>query len=466
MKLRLHLSQLTLLAIVIYLGAVPLLAPVPGAHDFARMWQLPVLLIGLSAFTIQSIGTSSAPWAAKRSTWMFVGLGSLALASAAQSTHTVFALQEIGLTVALLVLALRVAQEASTRGPAFFVNGLCAGVLIYTAVILSVYGAALSTGTPLDARALNLGYDNPRFLNHAQNIALPLVVSASLSAKSRRWVVALLVAAVVQLAWMFMDLARSSTLALVTATLVLAAFGGRRFAIRMGAVLVAGAILYALLFVLLPDLLVVSWNPTFAPAAEAGSDHSRLYLWQIARKMIETHPLLGSGPMHFAAVDNGKGAHPHNLYLQWAAEFGLPSTGLLLALLVAPVWAGLRRLRREPALQSSGAGVIAACLASLVDAGFSGNFVMPISQVWVAAAYGLLLAQLARPNPALAAQRSGPATRPRLLLICLVSLVLQGGLVVCWWQQGTRTAPKLSASTREVPADTKPRPRFWQNGWF
>ena len=33
------------------------------------------------------------------------------------------------------------------------------------------------------------------------------------------------------------------------------------------------------------------------------------------------NPLLGLGPAHFAYAYNGEGAHPHNFWLQLAAEW-------------------------------------------------------------------------------------------------------------------------------------------------
>jgi O-antigen ligase len=49
---------------------------------------------------------------------------------------------------------------------------------------------------------------------------------------------------------------------------------------------------------------------------------SRWTLWRISMEAALAHPLLGIGPMHFAYVDNGEGAHPHNFWLQLAAEWG------------------------------------------------------------------------------------------------------------------------------------------------
>ena len=48
-----------------------------------------------------------------------------------------------------------------------------------------------------------------------------------------------------------------------------------------------------------------------------------------------SHPLLGIGPMQFAALRSQVGAHPHNWPIQIAAEWGFPATVILLVLIIA-----------------------------------------------------------------------------------------------------------------------------------
>jgi hypothetical protein len=61
-----------------------------------------------------------------------------------------------------------------------------------------------------------------------------------------------------------------------------------------------------------------------------------------------------------------------------------------------------------------------ACVAALIDATFSGNFVMPVSQLWLALGFGLLLGHL----PA----STVPSHSRAWALVAWLLLVVQVGL--------------------------------------
>lgn len=65
----------------------------------------------------------------------------------------------------------------------------------------------------------------------------------------------------------------------------------------------------------------------------------RLYLWRCAFNEIKSSPLTGHGPMAYQAH---YGTYPHNLFLELAADFGLPA---MLAVLVFGLYVLLRLLR-------------------------------------------------------------------------------------------------------------------------
>ena len=173
--------------------------------------------------------------------------------------------------------------------------------------------------------------------------------------------------------------------------------------------------------------------------------------------------------MHFAhyvdALLARKGAHPHNLYLQWLAELGIVPAGLLLGVWMRAVW-GMGQTVRQVAMQGHAqemmVGIVlwATILGMAVDAAFSGNLVMPVSQVWCAVAAGCgwrWVTVQALPGEFTAVDpgrwRVGGLVVLTIGLWC-VSMVefvdLQARLVELMNQMPT---PKLS-------------PRFWSHGWF
>ncbi|MBN0274093.1 O-antigen ligase domain-containing protein, partial [Pseudomonas aeruginosa] len=80
-----------------------------------------------------------------------------------------------------------------------------------------------------------------------------------------------------------------------------------------------GLALYFLLMVGLPTWLGI--DMTLMSGMRSGLS-LRDVLLRDAWGMFVAHPLLGVGPMHFSAVPNSVGAHPHQMLLQWFAEWG------------------------------------------------------------------------------------------------------------------------------------------------
>lgn len=159
----------------------------------------------------------------------------------------------------------------------------------------------------------------------------------------------------------------------------------------------------------------------------SGSTLFRFTLWRVALEIFQAHPWLGVGPANFgrALLALNDGSLPrrqivtaHNLYLNLAAEMGLP--GLLAGgwLLVAAVRAGLVRWRTAQSQQERLR--ITACLAALAGWGAQqvvDTFLAPTNwlPVLVLASFALVPA-----SPA-----SGPPRRGRRWAVAaLVALAL------------------------------------------
>jgi putative inorganic carbon (hco3(-)) transporter len=94
-------------------------------------------------------------------------------------------------------------------------------------------------------------------------------------------------------------------------------------------------ILAALLILLSPASMRERFTSMVHPS-EADSNQFRLVTWRTGLRMIEAHPLLGLGPegpkYHFdeylpadvTVKPSGWYGHLHNIYLQYAAERGIP----------------------------------------------------------------------------------------------------------------------------------------------
>ena len=151
-----------------------------------------------------------------------------------------------------------------------------------------------------------------------------------------------------------------------------------------------------------------------------------------------------------------------------AAEFGIPF--LLLALTLVAL--GVRRFVvlihgcNDPQQRLCGIGLFFACIAIAVDGFFSGNFVMPVSQTWIAFTLGWSLAWMRSQHASLNQQASATARHSwawRLSIPFL--LALQLWLVADIWPEAVDLDRYLQDTMMRFPSPTM-NPRFWSHGWF
>jgi O-antigen ligase len=137
------------------------------------------------------------------------------------------------------------------------------------------------------------------------------------------------------------------------------------------------------------------------------SNEHRRVTWRTGVNIIEHHPWFGLGPegvkYHFKEyvpadikqLPEGWYGHLHNIYLQFAAERGIPTMLILMWMLVKIVWDFWRRLRKLPPGLSDARfvlqGAIAVWLATMVGGVFEHNLgdseVLTMFLVVVAAGY-------------------------------------------------------------------------------
>jgi O-antigen ligase len=97
----------------------------------------------------------------------------------------------------------------------------------------------------------------------------------------------------------------------------------------------------------------------FNPHGDTDSNEHRIVTWFTGLEMIKAHPLLGLGPeqvgKQFKAyvpasiprpLPTGYYGHLHNIYLQYAAERGIPAMLVMLWLIGTILWDAFRALRR------------------------------------------------------------------------------------------------------------------------
>jgi O-antigen ligase len=233
-------------------------------------------------------------------------------------------------------------------------------------------------------------YVNIRNFNHYQTWTLPLL-GGVLLAIPQGWKAARGgVFGLVALWWtlVFASNVRGTIVAMGVAAVGVGFFfreRAKRWLFVQAAGLITGLILYYLLF------STGGSPPVVEKFSEGGTYSKRLQLWMTSLEMAWAHPWLGAGPMHFAwpPYRFATAGSPHNALLQWVAEWGIPSAGIMSGLAVwgGRCWMHQEQRAAEATPKTANAvrvALVAAVLAAAAHAMVSGLLVAPISQVFLA----------------------------------------------------------------------------------
>jgi O-antigen ligase len=455
-----------LLAFVALVPLLPLRLAGGSDHDASRVTQLAVLLLMALAWgwgrlqngrlnpTIRPLHALSA-----------VGL---ALASAVASAVPTMAMRELALALGLAGAVFATADGLATDGRRLAGHAVLLASALYAALLAALLSSSLLTGEPMIWSAATIGYDHYRFFNHVQTIAIPLLAWLATSQRPRSARAAAWFALVVNGTYVLCSGARGTAVAIAAGLAVAAVLAGgarcRRMALTLGIAACASGVAYLLIFVALPSLGWYSVSSTRS-AESMASDSARMLLWRLAWEQAWTAPWLGIGPMHYAHAPNSKAAHPHNIYLQIAAEWGLPMLLGVLAVTGRGILALARRVRAATTAREEGTALLVTCLALLADAAVSGSFVMPVSQMWIALTIGWAIAWAREEPPA---DHGPPAERSSFWSVRLLAAVLiisQLFMVLHVRHEAMNLSAHLEAARANVN-NPKTNPRFWSHGWF
>lgn len=447
-----------------------------AGHDRQRVVELVWLTASCCVLAYQS----PTLWArtgtrVRRSLTIFFALGVISAAFAFSPRHSLFEV----VSVFLLLLSGLAIADALARNPGSHFRLLQAfgGVAaLYALKIASVYVSVwLLTAVP-DSGDFTPGFSNIRHFNHVQTIASPLLVllyvmTPTASRLRRLWL------AVLAVWWtvLFATGGRGTEVGLIAAAFVTAAVRRRAAWGLLRAMILSaiiGAIVYEVGFVFAPMMA------GRLPFGEAGAvfgrtmadpSSGRTLLWTFAIKLIEAHPWLGVGPLHFAhdGVVVQLGAHPHDWVFQIASEWGLPA---LLALCVSLVFAfrGLWRAGARIAVsdtlnQNMFSAWVLTGAAVLIDGLVSGSTVMPQSQLmivlYIACATGWVWSFAAHKLP-----ESKAASVVGRIVPIAAAFALAYSVAPQFIDKATDAEP--TAAELAINGTTTWWPRLWRDGFF
>ena len=381
-----------------------LIAPVTlhdfGGHDSQRVFQLAVVLLLLMITLFGPLVCPRQRLALRSAQVVSIPLFVLALNSVILAHQPEWAFTELALATSCIGSSLIIAQTRRDLGHRLD-RLLWILVIILCTVKCVQFGAGLlaaftSGFKTLDADILLEGFSNKRFYGQFQTFTLPLLAFSLLAITrpaAKKWAFILLtcwwVVAISGGTWgTWMGMAGA------TAVLALCGIQGRRWVVWQVPAMLAGLTLFWLLFSVLPSKLDIE-VVNFAGDRLSTSLSAREIIWHQAWEMIKERPLLGFGPMHFADIPNPVAAHPHQAILQWACEWGIPSTLLVMWLVSKGLWATFRVIRAnhrstEP-VDLLRVCLFASLIGALTQSMVDGVIVMPYSQLWLAIVVGWLI---------------------------------------------------------------------------
>lgn len=466
--------------VLVCLGAFVVLAPsihlfpAESLYDGKRLMQLLVLggvYVWLLAYPPAQRAWLSvyrqSRWQSRWGTTFIVLLGLLSAFFAPVPRYALLEVFYFVLLFGVIVLVAALYQAQPALADRVVIGLVLTSVGLYTLRFVVGYTAYLVTDIGMWP-AGGTGFDHIRFFNQFQTWTLPLLVIPLVMTGSGK-LVRVLSASLATIWWSLLIASggRGTTLAVVCA-IVCVVLVFRKCAwpyVRaQGLTLAGGIVCYLVLFV------VLGQTESALTQRALTTDSERFLLWNDAVEMIEQAPWLGVGPMQYAYYHpSDLNAHPHNLALQIAAEWGVPAAILLGSLILWGLGAWIRHsLRHAHSVlrqhQKIGihVAITAALLAGCGHALLSGMHIMPVPQMMavliVGWAWGLYYKH--RSN-----MRRPSAMQHRLLVVVFSVAVA----VVAWItvpEVGHEAQQERFEVYEELPERSVRNPRFWQIGYI
>ena len=395
----------------------------------------------------------------------------LGVISSLRLPHPAYALVDVSMLFLLAVLIAVTAASRQLAGERFDK---------WAVLLLAVTGAAVALqefmgfiagwvlGTEFNYEQALVHFSHPRFYNQLQTWSIPLVTALPLVLPGKRWVKWACVG-LLGLQWFLLIAlaARGSIVSLLTAMVFIALWlpAQRKFWLKPQLVGVfVGIIFYMGILLLNGWLLPQSQSGEFyAHSAGRSMLHTsgRSVFWQLSVEDALKHPVLGTGPAHYACdAKRWLPAHPHNFPLTILGEWGFIAFFLVVALALMIGLGFLKTLKSANHAAHTGqtgpplrAMLAISIIAGVLHACLSGLLIMPASQVALVLIAGWAL------SLAGAGEHLSKTPAPIISIVIVSSLVSWAVFIFA-----VTEIPQLQHRTSYTESYGPMAPRFWQHG--
>ena len=356
-------------------------------YDMARFMELTLLVAVLPCFILSRQMASAAIQALGTGTGaLLLTMMVVACLSAIMAARVSAAIEELTVNLALVIFGMTLYSAVARHGGRGAADTLllCLFPLVAFSILVRFayeLTAARWLGETFQWTSPFLSFANVRFFSQIQAYSLWLMsIPLVLPILPRRirwffflaaagfWMLSVLVPS--RSVWLSLALSALCALVIFPRQAVMTWLRPGVTALLVG---VAGA------YILMESLAAGAPGPREV-MAHAGRVADRIELWTAAASLIAAHPFLGVGPANFPFFHISRFGHPHNVILQIAAEYGLPIAALLLLVGLRFFMRGVRTVRAESD-RTLDSALFAAITCGLIDAMFSGNNLMPHSQI-------------------------------------------------------------------------------------
>lgn len=323
------------------------------------------------------------------------------------------------------------------------------------------------------------GFFNIRYWSHTATWLVPIFPLALviLPPEHRLWRFCVYFTAAIWMWVLLMSAARGTVISLSVGTVVVFLVFGRRalpWAKILGVFFMLGVGVWLFLSVLLPSLVFGELEIRSVSVTSSG----RLAIWSEALRMSFQNMPWGMGAQSWLThdlltsnyIDAPKLAHPHSMYLMWAAEYGW-LTVLALALVGVSGARHLfakREVLRLEASSEKGHHILVALtvsvVAGVVHAGFSAVFMAPVSMLLALFIFALFWSVILSP----AAPSDEVALGVSRLVPAIAAILLLLAISIAWltsvFSYHRAMEKDFSYYQENVPGGLMPR--FWLHGNF